>query len=265
MLNKKKLKLTVSTVIIALCTLLYILVYLLPFTGGTTENAILFGAFYRPMILAGEWWRLLTMGLIHGSFMHLFVNMYSLFNLSIMLERVYGGARFTLILILSSLFGGLFLLAGSRTIVAVGLSGGLYGLMGALVVWLSFHGALRDPYVRNNLLRILLINLMINFLPNIGVMAHFGGFAAGCLIGTALCKDGPDQAMKRNCAAAAVLLFAVLCIKIIRYPVRTDEVYLGTDISILSFYRDHGLSSYAGYMAKKLDAVYDIEYLESIY
>ena len=244
---------------------MYIPVYFLPLTGSSTENAVLFGACYRPMILAGEWWRLVTMGLIHGSLTHLFVNMYSLYNLGPVMEKVYGRWRFLVILLGSSIFGGLFLLGGSRTIVAVGLSGGLYGLMGAYVVWLGFHGALRDPMVRNGLLRILLINLLINFLPNIGMMAHFGGFLGGCLLGAALSRDGADAVMKRNCAAAAVLLLAVLCVKIIRYPVKTDEMYLGTDMRILSFYRDHGLSSYAAVMAERLDAVYDIEYLGLIY
>lgn len=42
------------------------------------------------LILAGQWWRLLTPAFLHGNLMHLVVNSYSLNNLGPTVERTAG-------------------------------------------------------------------------------------------------------------------------------------------------------------------------------
>lgn len=50
---------------------------------------------HNALIAKGQWWRLLTPALLHGSPLHLFMNNYSLNNIGPLTERMSGRARFT--------------------------------------------------------------------------------------------------------------------------------------------------------------------------
>ena len=50
----------------------------------------------------GQWWRLLTPALMHGSIMHIAFNMYALLSFGTGLERHFGHGRFFLLYILSA-------------------------------------------------------------------------------------------------------------------------------------------------------------------
>jgi rhomboid protease GluP len=150
--------------------------------------------------------------------------------------------------------------------VAVGLSGGLYGLLAAYIYLVWQGGALRIPQVRASVLQTVGINLVINFMPGVGWRAHFGGAIAGLLLIMILNQRQGQEEVRRN----AILALAVLAI-ISVFEVRrssdfsNDDVYLMTDMNILTFESEHGMSSYAVKMAKNLDRVYDNDYLEQVF
>ncbi|EPD07718.1 membrane-associated serine protease [Lacticaseibacillus paracasei subsp. paracasei Lpp48] len=59
-----------------------ILVFLLEtFSGGSTNNSVLvfYGARLNPLILYGQWWRLMTPVFVHIGLMHILVNGFSLY------------------------------------------------------------------------------------------------------------------------------------------------------------------------------------------
>ncbi len=61
------------------------------FTGGFDNlvNLVEWGAIYPPFIrINNEWYRLLTSMFLHGSLLHVFFNMYVLFYLGALLERI---------------------------------------------------------------------------------------------------------------------------------------------------------------------------------
>ena len=111
------------------------------------------------------------------------MNMLSMYNLGA-LEMVFGHGLYALILIASIIGGNLlsFLLEGSDTTVTLGISGGLYGLMAAYLVFLFKLGLLAEPSIRFSLLRMLGVNLLINLMPNVSRMGHAGGFLTGFAI-----------------------------------------------------------------------------------
>ena len=70
-------------------------------TGGFSDliNLIEWGALYPPFItFNNEWFRLLTAMFLHGSLLHVFFNMYVLFYLGALLERILGKWLFLLFL-----------------------------------------------------------------------------------------------------------------------------------------------------------------------
>jgi membrane associated rhomboid family serine protease len=138
----------------------------------------------------GEVWRLLTAGLVHGGALHLFMNAAVLANVGAFVERLLGARR-----MLAVLFGGV--LGGSLASFAtnpqrsVGISGGLFALVGALLVVGVRHRRALPPPARRMLVRapleIIVLNVALGLvLPVIDDAAHLGGLAAGLLLGLAL-------------------------------------------------------------------------------
>jgi membrane associated rhomboid family serine protease len=128
-----------------------------------------------------EPWRALTSVLLHGSILHLLLNMYTLWLFGQLLEPMLGRGRFLALYLISGLAGsvGVVLLADPFGWV-LGASGAIFGLMGAFVViQRRLGGNLTQLYI------LLAINLGIGFLPgaNISWEAHLGGLVGGALVG----------------------------------------------------------------------------------
>jgi len=101
-------------------------------------------------IVQGKYiWTLLTSVFLHESFTHLFVNMFSLFFLGKVCERIVGRKRFVWFYIVAGIAGSIFfvlfaylgsffprgeMLFGGLGDYAVGASGALFGLLGILAV-----------------------------------------------------------------------------------------------------------------------------------
>ena len=92
------------------------------------------------LILSGKTiWTFLTSMFMHGSFFHIFANMFSLFFVGTFLEKIIGRKRFFGVYFVAGLVGGLFyvistLIFGGVDVPAVGASGAIFGLLGVLAV-----------------------------------------------------------------------------------------------------------------------------------
>ena len=139
---------------------------------------------YPPLVDAGEWWRLLTAMFLHGGVLHLLFNMYALWLFGPVLERRFGSVSYASLYVAGGLTGGmLYQLLGSNA-AAVGASGAIFGLLGALLA-----ASYRQRHTRagaavfGQLGVLLAINLALPlFMPDIAWQAHVGGLVAGILI-----------------------------------------------------------------------------------
>lgn len=184
--------------------------------GGSENNAVLlaYGAKYNSLINAGEWWRLITPVFLHIGWIHLLVNMYSLFILGPYVEKLYGSARFVFFWIAtgvagvvasylassSGMRGGVlarFLFRGGDG-PSAGASGALFGLIGVLFVFgIKFRHELPEGFKRafgTGMIPTILINLFIGYtIPYIDNAAHLGGFVAGALLALFVGYKRPGQ------------------------------------------------------------------------
>jgi membrane associated rhomboid family serine protease len=139
------------------------------------------GAKVNTAILAGQTWRLVTPLFLHGSLLHLFVNMYSLYALGPAIERLFGWRRMLTVYLVSGVAGVDLSLAFNR-VDSLGASGAIFGLLGALGAFLFLHraslGRSGEIHFRQIVL-VALINLGIGLMPGIDNWAHLGGLAAG--------------------------------------------------------------------------------------
>ena len=245
--------------VIVICVAVWAMIGIIQ-VGNPVENAIALGAWYKPMVLAGEYWRFLTAGFTHVTVMHLMVNMWSLYMMGRVIEPMLGRLRFAFILMVSIMGGSLFLFASKGNTPAVGISGGLYGLMSAYLCMLAMSGALKNPYIRRNVMSMVLLNLVINLMPNVSVQAHLGGAGFGLLALIATEKTAALKDMSIHALVAAILL-TVSCTFIAarNSGIRTDETYIGTDIKILKFEKSLGFDKHVDKVAERLPAVYGQE------
>ncbi len=176
--------------------------------------SLLFGSFaisfgmIPAAIAQGEWWRLLTSTLLHGSILHLLFNMYALYWLGPQLERSLGHMRFAALYVLSALGGSVasYWFSDLNT-VSVGASGAIFGLITATIV---IGREMRTDV--SQLVVLLGINVVIGFLqPGIDWRAHFGGAVTGAAVAFIYTKGtrlNRDQIHRAGLAG----IFAVLVI-----------------------------------------------------
>lgn len=166
----------------------------------------------------GEWWRVITAAFLHSpsSILHIVFNMYALYLFGPQVERQVGPAAFTGLYLTSAVSGGVafqYLSGGA----AVGASGAIFGLFGAVLIGTyplrhTPEGAARF----RRLLLLLAINLALPLMvPSVAWEAHIGGLVAGMAV-TAVWRripPGPGAGRRRAVAVyglGALLLLAIL-------------------------------------------------------
>jgi membrane associated rhomboid family serine protease len=127
---------------------------------------------------AGYFWTPLTSMFSHIMFLHLFVNMLSLFFIGKFLETLIGRKRFFWLYIFSGIFAGLFYVAlafifggsfmgsrlfGSAQTYAVGASGALFGVAGVLALLTPKN---RVYLIAGPLLAVILDSILSNYFAN---------------------------------------------------------------------------------------------------
>jgi membrane associated rhomboid family serine protease len=165
-------------------------------SGGTLSDPdgypYLHGALNGYLVADGEWWRLVTSMFLHGSVIHLGLNMLFLWWIGAPVEQALGRARYALVYLVGGLAGstGALLLTNPEA-VTVGASGALFGILGAAFVF----ERQRNFVLGGSALTIIVLNLAFTFaVPGISIGGHLGGLAGGALSALALSRLGRAHA-----------------------------------------------------------------------
>lgn len=181
------LKLTPTTFLVMTNLLVYVYTSVV---GGnfieTSESALYQWGQFNRYVMNGGYWQLLTSIFVHVDIIHLSLNMLFLLIFGFRAEELFSSEEYFFIYFLSGLSGNLLtlLLMDPRT-VSAGASGAIFGIFGACVIYLrktvgqSIVGALLYSFLL----------LMMTAGRNVNIFAHFGGLAAGLIIGYALAKS----------------------------------------------------------------------------
>ncbi|GAA4573326.1 rhomboid family intramembrane serine protease [Planotetraspora kaengkrachanensis] len=158
-------------------------------------------------IYVGEWWRLITGAFLHSGVIHIAFNMWALYVIGPELERRLGSLRFATLYLLSAIGGSVAIYLFGN--VAVGASGAIYGLFGAL-----FVVAKRMGYDARGVLMLIGINIVMTFvLPGISWQGHLGGLVTGTLVAAAFAyAPAKNRAAVQFGSAAAVLVVLILLV-----------------------------------------------------
>jgi membrane associated rhomboid family serine protease len=170
---------------------------------------------------SGQWWRLLTVMVLHGGLLHWAFNSWALWAFGPTLEDLLGRARFVALYVGSGLVGAGASFAFNQTTLGVGASGAIFGLLGALVAYFFRRRQSGGGAPLQNLLLVLLLNLLIAARnPRIDNLAHVGGFVAGLAAMGLFDVAGPRNRGLQTAALAVPFLagIALAVLGVANYP-----------------------------------------------
>jgi rhomboid protease GluP len=171
-----------------------------------------FGAKLRAAIAAGDWWRLITAGFLHGGILHIAMNSWVLYDLGAQVEEAFGTARFLVIYFFTSI-AGFYLSMWWSPAVSVGASAALFGLIGAMIALGTRSNTSYGRAIRGHYVRWAIYGLALGFLvSHVDNAAHLGGLAAGFALGYVVGTPrlvGPMETFWK--VAAGLCIFITFC------------------------------------------------------
>src|SRR3984957_1082749 len=212
----------ITTTLIGMSVAVYLVMVL---TGASPVTPSLpqllkWGANYGPLSLGPDPWRILASTYVHAGIIHIALNMWCLWSLGFLAERVFDPWTYVLTYTFCGLAGSLASLWWHPATVGVGASGAIFGLAGALIAALYLgHLPISKQAIQGTLKSLLLFagyNLFFGAaVPGIDNSAHIGGLVAGLELGAVLAKHLTAPAEVRDrwrfgvFFVAAIVLFLV--------------------------------------------------------
>ncbi len=191
-----------------------IIVFILQYMEIINTNLYATSAYSIKM---GHYWVVLTSAFLHSDIIHILCNMYSLYFIGVQLETVLGKKKFIVVYLISAIMGSLAsaLLSGGA---AIGASGAIFGLIGAMLYFGYYYRLYLGNVVRSQIIPVILINLFIGFmLPGVDNFGHIGGLVGGIFAAMMVGIEGKSDKMNRiNGAIITIALMAFLLFMIVR-------------------------------------------------
>ncbi len=191
LMMKRKSILTPTTILVAANVIVYIYTSLVGGSFIQTNYEVMrkFGQ-YNINVFAGQYWQLITSMFVHADILHLGLNMLFLLIFGLRAEELFTTEEYFSVYMLSGLSGNiltLFLMPFYT--VSVGASGAIFGMYGAGLIYMrkSFGQSIAGALLYAFLL------LMLSTGAGVNVIAHFGGLAAGLIMGYVLARSRKDR------------------------------------------------------------------------
>ncbi|GAA3663273.1 rhomboid family intramembrane serine protease [Microbacterium marinilacus] len=199
----------VTTWILGITAGMFLLDLLAGLTGFSLSSLLSFWApaLYPQLGVGFEPWRLLTPLLVHSGFLHIALNLLSIWVIGRLLEPMLGPWRFLALYLVGGLGGSVAVALLAFGTPVVGASGALFGMLGALVV----IGRQLGGNV-TGILVLLGINLVIGFLVpgSISWQAHVGGLIAGTAVGFVYSRTRRPGQTRQQVALVALVVVALI-------------------------------------------------------
>jgi membrane associated rhomboid family serine protease len=182
---------------------------------GQTYHAM--GSLYiDDLVLEHQWWRLITYGFLHGGALHIGMNMFALYNIGPLLERMWSRWPYLALYLISCVGSGACAMFLTPNASLVGASGAICGLLGSMASWLLLNKAHLPPRIVQDWQRQIMTNIVLiailSFLPGISWAGHLGGGVTGALIAIPLNMAHFDTGVRRWLGWGGTALAVVLAL-----------------------------------------------------
>lgn len=140
----------------------------------------------RAVLFLGEYWRMLSFGLVHGGILHILFNGYALSQVGPVVEEEVGHTRMLVVITLTQLGAAVathvwYLYVLGLAVPTVGASGWLFGLLGYGVG--HYHRSGTNRELRNFFVQWIIYGILFGLLVRANNAAHIGGMLAGLALG----------------------------------------------------------------------------------
>jgi rhomboid protease GluP len=163
-----------------------------------------------------QWYRLITAMFLHGGLIHIGFNMMALMQLGPALEELYGSSRYFFLYIFTGAFGFLissFPYGPWYANNSLGASGGLLGLVGAMLAITTKRGGAYMRELRSRLISSVVFLFVLGFMGmGIDNKAHLAGLASGFALGKIFADRQPMNVREKQIAIALGWLAAIAVI-----------------------------------------------------
>ena len=158
------------------------------FGGRTLYN---FGGNFGPATLTGDYWRLVTAGFVHGGLLHIGFNMWCLWSLGQLSERLFGSWITFSVYMLTGVSGSLLSVAVHPGVLEVGASGAVFGIAGAILSGIKFGNVAVSSFQKKQIMSSMIFFVIFNLafgaaMPGIDNWCHLGGLVSGLIFGVPL-------------------------------------------------------------------------------
>jgi membrane associated rhomboid family serine protease len=162
-----------------------ILAFLVDMVPGV--NLKYWGMNIGPLTLSGQYYRLFTAGFLHANILHIGFNMWCLWSLGRLSERLFGKWQTLAIYMVTGVGGAILSIAYNPQRAELGASGAIFGIVGAVLAGVKF-GDLNistgeKRAIVSSVVTFAVINFVLGMYGNTDNMCHLGGFVTGLLIG----------------------------------------------------------------------------------
>lgn len=176
--------------------LVIIILNLLVFIASLISSKVAANLGLIPALFAQRPWTIITNMFVHAGFGHLFGNMITLFFFGTFLSRLIGNGKFLMVYFGGGILGNiLYLWLGDPYSIAVGASGAVYAVAGAMVVMMPnlpvrLYFLIPMPLWVFVVIFLVLLSSPFFAGPYIAWQAHLGGLLTGLVAGYFFRRQG---------------------------------------------------------------------------
>jgi rhomboid protease GluP len=159
--------------------------------GFSREQSVLWGANDGFRTLSGDYWRLVTAGFVHANLLHIGFNMWCLWSLGQLSERLFGRWITFAVYILTGVGGALLSVGVDPSRFEVGASGAVFGIAGAILSGIKFGNVAVSSVQKRQIMSSMIFFVIFNLafgaaIPGIDNWCHLGGLISGLIFGVPL-------------------------------------------------------------------------------
>src|SRR5205814_6003711 len=191
------------------------------------QNAdlIRWGANTGAHTLSVQPWRMLTSNYVHVGLIHILLNMWCLWNLGALAERIFDRWTYFITYTFCGLTGSLASVSLHPTRLGAGASGAIFGLAGALISALYLGHLPVHPRALKSILKSLVTFAAYNLffgavVPVIDNSAHIGGLLCGLILGAVMARHLTSPLEERSTWRNLVFLVGGMVLLAIFFLIR---------------------------------------------
>lgn len=155
-------------------------------------------------VSSGEYYRLVTSTFLHVGVSHFLFNIFALYILGKFVEGIYTPWHMLITYLAAGSIASLFSLVFITEGISLGASGGVYGLLGLIIIHLLITRKIKAKLIVQIIAVFVVVSVLSMFFANINHYAHIGGLIVGVLLG--IIFNFKRINIKYSIIAAAVLI-----------------------------------------------------------